>query len=83
MLVISPQEDLPLLTSTTASVDAPSPGPTSSLIELLLLPDVENEEVDSELSVHYASKNEGLLSVSDSSVVGAGCAMTALFSKTA
>src|SRR5918997_2456317 len=75
--------DLPLLTSTTASVDAPSPGPTSSLIELLLVPDDDSEEVDSELSVQYASKNEGLLSVSESSVVGAGCAKTALFSKTA
>src|ERR671914_2604133 len=73
--------DLPLLTRTTARVDAPSPGPTSSLIELLLLPDVD-EEVVSELSVQYASKNEGLLSVSNSLVVGAGCAKTALYSKT-
>ena len=60
-LVIS---DLPLFTSTTASVEAPSSGPTSFLMELLL--EVEDDDVDPELSVQYASKNEGLLSVNGS-----------------
>src|SRR5918992_1087278 len=38
--------DLPLLTSTTASVDAPSPGPTSFLRELLLLLELEYKYFD-------------------------------------
>jgi len=39
--------DLPLFTTTTASLDAPSPGPTSFLMELLLLlTDVEDVDVD-------------------------------------
>jgi hypothetical protein len=52
------------------------------LIELLLLLEVEDDDdgVDSELSVQYASRNEGLLSVNRSLVVGLVCANTTLFS---
>src|ERR671915_2519064 len=70
--------DLPLFTNTTASVDAPSPGPTSFLIGLLSLLEAEEEDVDLELSVQYASRNEGLLSV-NRLLVGLDCANTALF----
>jgi hypothetical protein len=47
-------------------------------MELLL--EVEDDVVDPELSVQYASKNEGLLSVNGSLVLGLGCANTTLFS---
>src|SRR5918993_4792747 len=68
--------DLPLFTNTTASVDAPSPGPTSFLIGLLSLLEAEEEDVDLELSVQYASRNEGLLSVNGLLVLGLDCANT-------
>ena len=67
----------------------PPSGPTSFLMELLLLlADVEDDDADPELSVQYASRNEGLLSVNVVFVVAellalaleSDCANTTLFS---